>query len=253
MKNTILLFLLIISAHLSQAQYAKILSFMQFSNLENKIDEQFGTKEHPIGSGAFMEITDKQKIQERMFKLHNSYRWPNGQKINFSKRSSTKGGSLIIDCYTLVNPATKDTLLLYVDPYILSEKFFIPKGLIATTSGLIKSEIEPVLTQIEELNKCDREEDLKLHTIDILRYIGGNYNQALLIDQDRLKILIEDKALDKSLVGVMMRSYIFNKFYALAKDIPNEQEYAYQQMKLSFEKYLKNHPETVTGELRTKM
>lgn len=254
MKKILVMLILALSVNLAQAQYQKIIAVLQFDNLENTVKENYGSQTQPIESGAFISIADDKGKRVGMRKLFNSYRWPNGNKINFSMRFSTKGGSKgIVDCYTLVNPESKDTVRLYVDPYKISEKYYVPKGLIALTPDIMKPEIEPILEQIQEINAAEDGAVLKLHAGDILRYISQNFDQNLLIDQDRVKFLLEDKEADKSLTGFLMRSYIFNKFYALAKDIENEKDYAFEKMKASYNNYMKAHPETVKGKLEERL
>jgi len=250
MKKIVITLVLALLVNLVKAQYDKIFAVLRFDNLENKVKDGYGTKTNPIESGAFINMGDDKSRRTGMRKLFNSYRWPNGSKIDFSKRFSTQGGSKgIIDCYTLINPETKDTVLVYVDPYKTSEQYYVPKGLIAFTPSILKPEIEPILEQIQEINKADDGAALKLHAGEILRYLTINFDQNILIDQDRLKFLLEDKEVDKNLTGFLMRSYIFNKYYALAKDIDNEKDFAFDQMKNNYKKYMKAHPETVTGKL----
>lgn len=250
MKKIFMTLVLALLVSLSQAQYRKILSVLQFDNLENTVKQDYGSQTNPVESGAFMSIADDKGKRAGMRKLFNSYRWPNGGKIDFSKRFSTKGGSKgIVDCYTLVNAETKDTLLLYVDPYKISETYYVPKGLVALTPSIMKPEIEPVLEQIQEINQAEDGMVLKLHAGNILRYLSQNFDQNLLIDQEKIKFLLEDEKADKALTGFLMRSYIFNKFYALAKDIDNEKDYAFEKMKANYKNYLKAHPETETGKL----
>ncbi|MGV3545606.1 MAG: hypothetical protein ACO1N4_00995 [Pedobacter sp.] len=251
MKKILITLVLALIVNLSKAQYRKILSVLQFDNLENRVKDDYGSKSNPVESGAFINFSDDKARRAAMLKLYNSYRWPNGDKIDFSKRHSTRGyGSKdIVDVYTLINPETKDSLLLYVDPYKASEKYYVPKGLTPLTATMLKPQVEPILEQIQEINKADDGVALKLHAGDILRYLSANFDQNVLIDQERLKFLLEDKDADKSLTGFLMRSYIFNKFYALAKDVENEKDYAFEQLKASYKSYMKAHPETSKGKL----
>lgn len=246
---TTLFFALLIN--FAQAQYRKILSVLQFDNLENTVKSGYGSREYPIESGAFINLADQKSRGEKMRRLFNSYRWPNGNKIDFSKRHSTQGAGSkgIVDVYALVNPETSDTIRLHVDPYKAAEKYFVPKGLTALTAATLKTEIEPILEQIQEINNAEDGAALKLHAAGILTYLTQNFDQSLLVDQDRLRFLLEDKETDKSLAGFLMRSYIFNKFYALAKDIDNEKNYAFEQMKTNYNKYIQVHPEAEIGKL----
>ncbi len=241
---------LLFFANFSQAQYRKVLAVLQFDNFVNEVKPKYGTLEQPLESGAFINLMDPQLRNAGFVRLFNSYRWPNGQKIDFAKRGSTKGGSKgIVDRYVLVNPETSDTVLLYVDPYKTSNQYYVPKGMIALTPTLLKEEIEPVLKQIEEINQAEEGSKLILHAEDVMRYVSTNFDQNKLIDNDKVKPLLEDKEVDKMLAGYLMRTYIFSKYYALAKDIEKESDYAFEQMKTNFKKYMKLNPETNTGKL----
>lgn len=184
-------------------------------------------------------------------KLFNSYRWPNGDKINFSKRHSTRtaGSNGIVDVYTLVNPETSDTIMLYVDPYKKSEKYGVPQGLIALDEKILKLEIEPILQQIEEVNNSEDGSKLKFHIGDVMNYIFSNFDQNQLIDLNRLEFLQKDKKADQDLTTYLMMVYVMNKYYALAKGIENEAGYAFEKMKTSYRNYIKVYPETLKGKL----
>lgn len=250
MKYLFSLLSFLLLANCSQAQYRKVLAVLQFENLVNEVKPKYGTLEQPLESGAFIHLMNPQLRNAGFIRLFNAYRWPNGQKIDFSKRGSTKGGSKgIVDRYVLVNPETGDTVLLYVDPYKTSDQYYVPKGMIALTPALLKAEIEPVLKQIEEINQAEEGSKLILHAEEVMRYVSVNFDQNKLIDNDKVKPLLEDKEVDKMLVGYLMRTYIFSKYYALAKDIENEADYAFGQMKTNFKKYMKLNPETNTGKL----
>ena len=250
MKHLLLFLSFLFFASFSQAQYRKVLAVLQFDNLVNEVKPNYGTLEQPLESGAFINLMNPQLRNAGFIRLFNSYRWPNGQKIDFSKRGSTKGGSNgIVDRYVLINPENSDTVLLYVDPYKTSEKYYVPKGLIALTPATLKTEIDPILQQIEEINKAEEGSKLILHAGEVMRYISPNFDQNKLIDHEKVKPLLDDKEVDKLLAGYLMRSYIFSKYYALAKDIENESDYAFEQMKANFKKYIKLNPETNTGKL----
>lgn len=250
MKHLLLFLSLLLLANFSQAQYRKVLAVLQFDNVINEVKPTYGTLEQPLESGAFINLMNPQLRNEVFVRLFNSYRWPNGQKIDFSKRASTKGGSKgIVDRYILINPESSDTVFLYVDPYKTSNEYYVPKGMIALTPALLKEEIDPILKQIEEINQAEEGSKLILHAGEVMRYISTNFDQNKLVDHDKVKPLLEDKEADKMLVGYLMRSYIFSKYYALAKDIESESDYAFDQMKANFKKYTKLNPETNTGKL----
>lgn len=56
MKKIFTTLALALFVSIAQAQYSKILSMIQFDNLENKVLDDFGTKANPIKSGAFMHL-----------------------------------------------------------------------------------------------------------------------------------------------------------------------------------------------------
>jgi hypothetical protein len=250
MRKILITLITVCNVQIASAQYSKIMKVLQFENMVNQEMPDYGSLEKPIESGAFVNLLDGEGRANGMRKLYNSYRWPNGKRIDFSKRFSTKGGSKgIVDCYILVNPITKDTLQLYVDPYKTSDKYYIPKGLIALNPELLKEEIETILEQIQEVNEAQDGEALKIHAGEILRYLASYSYQNLLIDQDQLKPLMQNMKADKTLVGFLMRSYMFNKFYALAKDLENEKAYAFEQMKANYANFIKVHPNYAEGDL----
>lgn len=255
MKKILMTLIFALVANLVQAQYRKILSVLQFDNLEHKVKSDYGSKTNPVESGAFINLNNPQSRNAGFVRLFNSYRWPNGEKINFSKRHSTQGlGSKgIVDVYTLVNPETGDTILLYVDPYKTSEKYNVPKGLFALDATILKSEIEPILQQIEEVNNAEDGTKLKLHIGEIMNYISSNFDQNQLIDLTQLEFLRDDKKADKELTTHLMMIYVMSKFYAMAKDIDNERDYAFDKMKANYKKYIKANPQAERGKLGEKL
>ena len=255
MKKILITLVLALIVNLSKAQYRKILSVLQFDNLENRVKDDYGSKSNPIESGAFINFADDKARRAAMLKLYNSYRWPNGDKIDFSKRHSTRGyGSKdIVDVYTLVNLETKDTLKLHVDPYKTSERYDVPKGLVALNVAILKPEIEPILQQIEEVNQAEDGTKLKLHIGEIMNYISRNFDQNLLIDLDNLEFLQKEKGADKDLTTHLMIIYVMNKYYALAKDIDKEADYAFLKMKENYRKFVEANPTAKTGNLRDRL
>lgn len=250
MKHFLSLISLVLLAYYSQAQYPKVFAVLQFENLVNEVKPAYGTLEQPVESGAFIHMANPKSRNAGFVRLFNSYRWPNGEKIDFSKRGSTQGGSKgIVDRYVLVNPESSDTVFLYVDPYKTSDKYYVPKGMIALTPALLKKEIEPILQQIEEINQAEEGSKLILHAEEVMSYISQNFDQHKLVDEDKVGPIVEDKEVDKMLMGYLMRSYVFSKYYALAKDLGNEADYAFGQMRNNFKKYVKLNPETNTGKI----
>lgn len=246
--------MLLISS-IAQAQYHRIFSVIRFDNLRAQVKADYGTKMNPIESGAFMSMADAQARNAAFVKLFNSYRWPNGDKIDFSKRHSTRGAGSkgIVDVYILVNPQTKDTLRLHVDPYKTSDSYDVPKGLIALNLVVLKSELEPILQQIEEVNRAEDGTKLKLHIGEIMNYISKNFDQNQLIDLKQLEFLQKDKVADKDLTNHLMMIYVMNKYYALAKDINKEADYAFLKMKENYQKFVKANPAVNTGTLSDRL
>lgn len=251
MKHFLLSFGILLTSSLAQAQYKKIFSVIQFDHITDQVKADYGTKANPLESGAFMIMANPQARNACFVKLFNSYRWPNGDKIDFSKRYSTRGAGSkdIVDVYTLVNPDTKDTIWLHVDPYKTSEKYDIPKGLIALNATILKTEIEPILEQIEEVNQAEDGTKLKLHIGEIMNYISRNFDQNQLIDLNKLEFVFQDKKADKVLIDYLMMIYVMNKYYALAKDIEKETDYAFLKMKENYKKFVKANPEAEKGKL----
>lgn len=255
MKHFFFSLSLMLVSTFAQAQYQKIFSIIRFDNLTMQVKADYGTKTNPIESGAFINLADVKARNAGFVRLFNSYRWPNGDKINFSKRHSVNGfGSKgIVDVYTLVNPETEDTLKLHVDPYKTSEKYDVPNGLIALNLNILKSEIEPILTQIEEVNHAEDGTKLKLHIGEIMNYISKNFDQNELIDLNNLEFLRKDSAADKDLTTHLTMIYLMNKYYALAKDIDKEADYAFLKMKDSYHKYVKANPGANIGSLNERL
>lgn len=247
MKKFYTLFLLLATGIYAKSQSPELLKIMTFEGLENQVKADYGSKANPILSGAFININD----QTKMLKLKNSYRWPDGQLIDFTKRFSThsEDGKGIVDCYTLIKPGTADTIKLFVDPYKVSPVYYVPKGLTALTLPLLGKELAPYLTLAEELESSKDAFILKDQAVKLLGYIGSAIGIAPFSDQDILKSLTTDKEIDPGLRSFLFRAYIFNKFYAYGKNIPNEKMYAFDKVKLNFQKFIVAHPEVKTGGL----
>lgn len=248
---TLIMILLAISAK-SQSPSPELLKVMVFNGLENKVKPGYGTKADPIPSGAFKYITEKNKMQVQMLKLNNSYRWPDGQPLDFSKRFSTRNeaGTGILDCYTLVNPGTTDTIRLFVDPYREETAYYVPEGLTALTLPVLKKELAPYVKQIEELDAAPDPYALKETKLQLLSYIYKHIGTATFIDPQILSATMADEGADKDLKTHLAYIYIISKFYAYAKDIKDPTQFAFDKMKLSFQKFSPLHPEVKTGDLQ---
>lgn len=253
MKRTLLpLLITVCLTAKAQLPATDLLNQITFSGLTNEVKSDYGTLENPIPSGAFKNIADKSKMQLQMFRLTNSYRWPNGEKPNFSSRYSTanKNGTGVVDVYVLTRADSKDTLKLFVDPYQESDTYFVPKGLVPLTKELLAKEIAPYVKLVEELDQAPDASILKDQAGQLLQYLSQQVGTAPFIDQDQLKPLLTDQEADTNLKGYLMRSYIFGKFYAYAKDLPKPKEYAFNKMKTSFGKFVSLHPDVKIGRLK---
>lgn len=236
----------------AQSPNPELLKLISFEGLQNKVKNGYGTLEEPIPSGAFKNITDDNNRRSKMLKLMNSYRWPDGKTIDFSKRFSTKAakGDGIVDCYTLINPGTIDTVKLFVDPYKDSTVYFVPKGLAAVTLSHLGNEIAPFVKQIEEMEAAPDAYVLKESSSQTLVYIGQKIGYAAFVDNDMLGGIIADKEAAKEVTDFLVRQYIFNKFYAYAKNLPDSKKYAFNKMKSNFLEFTAAHPEVNTGSLK---
>lgn len=253
MKKTLLLLFIAISLTAkAQLPATELLNQITFSGLTSEVKADYGTADYPIPSGAFKNIADRPKMQLQMFKLSNSYRWPNGEKVDFSKRYSTanKSGTGMVDVYTLTQQGSKDTIRLYVDPYQEATTYFVPKGLVPLTREVLAKETAPYLKIVEELDQAPDASVLKEQAAQLLQYLSKNIGTAPFIDQEQLKALLNDQEAATDLRSYLMRYYIFGKFYAYAKDLPKPKEYALGKMKTAFEKFIALHPDVKTGNLK---
>lgn len=253
MKNVLMLLLISLAiSGWAQTPSNELLRAITFNGLENKVKSGYGTKKDPIPSGAFKYIAEKNKMQSQMRKLENSYRWPDGQKLDFSKRFSTRNeaGTGILDCYTLVKPGTTDTIRLFVDPYKEEAAYFVPEGLTALTLPLLKKELEPYTKQIDQINAAPDILALKESRMQLLAYMYQLAGTALFIDPDKLSAIIADKEANKELVTNLAYWYMISKFYAYAKDLNDPKQYAFDQLRFAFQNFIGMHPEVKTGELQ---
>jgi hypothetical protein len=250
MKYTLTLFALLFFFNSSaQLPSDELIDYLTFENLkpENKAD--YGSQNNPIHSGAFKYISDRNKMMLKSLKFKNSYRWPNGEQVDFSNRRSINNGVKIVDCYTIVRKGTTDTLKIFVDPYEESSEYFVPKGLTKLTKELLASEIAPYLKLIEELEQSKNPFSEKETAAKILQYISQNIGIGLFNDADMLKKPMTDETADKDVKGFLMRAYIFNKFYALGNSKDNPKQYAYNKLKENFKKMKAENPNMNIGKL----
>lgn len=252
--NKILTLLLVFATAVAMAQSPspELIKIISFEGMQNKVKKGYGSLADPIPSGAFKNVNDDNNRRSKMLKLMNSYRWPDGTLLDFSKRFSTKAqdGKGIVDCYTLINPGTADTIKLFVDPYRDTTVYFVPEGLVAVTPTQLAKEIAPYVKQIEEMEAAPDASILKESSSQTLVYLGQKIGFSGFVDNDILAGVVAEKEADKELTGFLVRAYIFNKFYAYAKNLPDSKAYAFEKMKANFREFTAAHPEVNTGNLK---
>lgn len=250
MKYTLTLFaLLFFFKSNAQLPSDELVAYLTFENLKSENKADYGSQNNPIQSGAFKYISDRNKMMLKSLKFKNSYRWPNGEQIDFSNRRSINNGIKIVDCYTIVRKGTTDTLKIFVDPYQESTEYFVPKGLTKLTKELLATEITPYLKLIEELEQSKDPYAEKENAGKILQYISQNIGIGLFNDADMLAKPMTDETADKDVKGFLMRAYIFNKFYALGHSKDNPKEYAFNKVKSNFKKLKTENPSLNVGNL----
>jgi hypothetical protein len=244
--------LLVAAAATTQAQTPsdEFVKYLTFPNLKNEVKADYGTADNPLQSGAFQNIADRGAMQTQMRKLTNSYRWPDGSTLDFSKRGSMQGKNGIVDMYTLAKPGTKDTVRLFVDPYHTSDNYFVPKGLVALNAPILAKELSPLVKIAEEIYAAPDASELKESSAQLLAAINKQFGTALFIDTAVVAPIVKDKEADKQFGGYLIRSYLFTKFLALSKNIKNPTQYATKKMKENFTKYTALHPDVKSGGLK---
>lgn len=244
--------LLVAAGIAAQAQKTSVelVNYLSFTNLKNEVKPDYGTLENPLPSGAFINIDDRAGMQNQMRKLKNSYRWPDGSVLDFSKRGSMQGKSGIVDLYTIVNANNKDTLRLYVDPYHKADTYFVPKGLVALNNSLLAKELAPLVKMAEEFYAAPDASVLKESTLQLVGAIQKQIGTDIFVDADALAPIINDKELDKDLGGYLVKTYLISKFLAHAKNIKDPKEYAVKKMKENFTKFSSLHPDVKSGTLK---
>lgn len=241
------------TACLTKAQLPSdtLITYITFENLKGSDDGYGASIDRPIGSGAFKNIADRDNLRVRMAKLENSYRWPDGSKIDFTKRSSEHSSMGIVDRYTLINPNTKDTLFLFVDPYKTDSTFYIPKGLVAVSKDVLAKEIAVQLKSIEDINTAKDAFSNEQENINkMANYVASNIGLVNFIDRENLLKVMTDTQADPELKNYLFKLYVLNKFYALGKNIVNTKAYALNKMKESFINFQKEHPDVATGNIK---
>jgi hypothetical protein len=228
-----------------------LITYLTFENLKGNDDGYGASIDRPIGTGAFKNITDRSFLSLRMAKLENSYRWPDGSRIDFTKRNSQHSITGIVDRYTLINPNSKDTLFLFVDPYKTDSIFFVPKGLIAINKEVLAKEIAAQLKAIEDINTAKDAFSSHQDSINkVANYIAARVGLVNFVDRDNLRKVMTDTQATAGIKEYLFRIYIINKFYALGKNIANTKAYALNKMKESFIGFQKEHPNIETGNIK---
>ncbi|ARS41743.1 hypothetical protein CA265_19635 [Sphingobacteriaceae bacterium GW460-11-11-14-LB5] len=246
-----LIFCLIACLTKAQLPSDTLMTYITFENLKGPDDAYGASIDRPIGSGAFKNISDRDNLKVRMAKLENSYRWPNGSKIDFTKRSSQHSSTGIVDRYTLINPDSKDTVFLFVDPYKTDSTFYIPKGLVVVSKAALAKEIAVQLKAIDDINAAKDAFSKEQENINkIANYIASNVGLVNFIDRENLRKVMTDTQADPELKNYLFKLYVLNKFYALGKNIPNTKAYALNKMKESFINFQKEHPDVAAGNIK---
>lgn len=245
-------FLLVAIATTNQAQTPsdEFVKYLTFPNLKNEVKADYGTAQNPLQSGAFQNIADRGAMQVQMRKLINSYRWPDGSTLDFSKRGSMQGKTGIVDVYTLAKPGNKDTVRLYVDPYHTSESYFVPKGLVALNGTLLAKELSPLVKIAEELYATPDASELKESSAQLMAAINKQFSTEMFLDADMVNPILKDQELDKQLGSYLLKTYIMTKFLAHAKNNKDPKQYATKKMKENFTRFTALHPDVKVGSLK---
>lgn len=235
----------------AQLPAQELVNDITFENLKGSADDYGASIDKPIGTGAFKNIVDRNAMQIRMAKLRNSYRWPDGTVIDFSKRGSTSGKKGIVDVYTLTDPTTKNVVNLYVDPYNTDSTYYIPRGLVAINPSILAKEIAPYLKLVDEIKSSkDSYTDQKDNLSKLINYLALNIGIANFIDRENLAKVMTDTQAKNEVKDYLFSSYVIHKFYALGKNLPTPKIYALDMMKADFAGFQKSHPEIETGNIK---
>ncbi|QNN41642.1 hypothetical protein [Pedobacter roseus] len=246
-----LIFCLIAGLVKAQLPSDTLVTYITFENLKGNDDGYGASINRPIGTGAFKNLIDRSYLSLRMAKLENSYRWPDGSKIDFTKRKSEHSSTGIVDRYTLINPNLKDTIFLFVDPYKLDSAFFVPKGLIALNKEALAREITPQLKAIDDINAAKDAFGNQQDSINkVANYIASHAGLVNFVDRENLAKVMTDTQASAEIKEYLFKIYIINKFYALGKNISNTKAYALGKMKESFNNFQKEHPGIETGNIK---
>ena len=246
---TLLLVLLAVSVK-AQKPSIELLNSLTLMGLKAEVKADYGTLDNPLPSGAFMHIEDRAAMQTQMRKLKNSYRWPDGSALDFSKRSSMQGKGGIVDMYTIAHTNGKDTVRLFVDPYHNADTYFVPKGLVALNGALLAKELAPLVKMAEELYKAPDASILKESAAQLMGALTNQIGTDILIDEEAVRPILSDKEADKQLGSYLLRTYIFTKFLAYSKNIKDPKQYATKKVRENFTKFNKLHPEVNSGTLK---
>lgn len=247
---TILIFLTLGYAQ-AQQPIDTLINYITFENLKGTQKGYGLSAEQPIRSGAFTNLADRSALQIGMAKLENSFRWPDGSAIDFSKRASTRGNTGILDRYTLTHPANKTTVTLFVDPYRTDSVYYVPEGLTKINAASLLKETAPHLAKIEEIDAAENPyADQKTTINQEMSFIAAKVGIAALVDREYLRKVMTDTQASENLINHLFYSFVLHKFYALGKNISSSSEYAFNKMKLDFQKFHKQYPDINVGNIK---
>jgi hypothetical protein len=203
----------------------------------------------PIPHGAFLYVGQTDKLTLKMSKLYNTFTWPSGEKLDFSKRGTARSSSGgVLDVYSIPRPGTSEVINLYVDPYHEGE-VYIPQGLVIIKAASLNSEVLQMVSLIEEFN----------NTTDAFKDSVSKEKQAriLIFLQTRVgldhffdaEIVNKLKGVNIELRGFLFRTYMFNNFLALSKGKDDNKEEGFKTMKHAYKNLVKVHPSLKNEEL----
>ncbi|WP_293784199.1 hypothetical protein [uncultured Pedobacter sp.] len=246
-----LIFCLITGWVKAQLPADTLVNYITFENMKGNDDGYGASIDRPIGTGAFKNLANKSYLSMRMAKLENSYRWPDGSKIDFNRRKTEHSATGIVDRYTLINPDLKDTVFLFVDPYKLDSAFFIPKGLIALNKEILAREITTQLKAIEHINAAKDAFETKQDSLNkVANYIASYAGLVNFVDRENLAKVMTDTQASPEIKEYLFKIYIINKFYAMGKNISGSKAYALNKMKELFNIFQREHPNIETGNIK---
>ena len=204
------------------------------------------TQEQPLQTGSFMNLD---LVVLETGKFYQTFRWPNGDPLDFSRRTMVTLPSGILDRYTLTHAGFPDTIQLFVDPYHKAE-LFVPRGLVLAKASVFAPIINPVLENIREIVTAPdayKDSATKVKQAQVLYFIQKGIGMNALADDAVMKNLIADKTVDRSLSGYLFRMFLFHRILAFAKGTENDKEYALQEMTRAYKALKQKYPEVANA------